>query len=387
MMAVILFLFLLTSSAANASTEFLNLDQYNITGIEQPLFDKRLNLKGQKRVSYRGNIKHLINNTVCILNRDSGDFGAGVVLDHVSVLKIMPELSSDYLHDRSFIVTNFHVVESGEIPEVLFMSEDSLDLDSGALANAEVISTVPEKDLALLMVRSTPKYIVGASIISSSGNNIGDEVEAIGHPSGMMWTYTKGYISQIRTAYEWSYNDSFTMSADVIQTQTPISTGSSGGPLFNNKGELIGINTMISTDGQNLNFSVSSEEFIHLKAGFDYAVEIDTIKEGLYWDSFHELFYEGYVEKERGKLDDEQNYQVYSVKSDPSVGFLAVFRDTQELSFIYIPYDDEGKSYDLYFSPKHSNDGALFKVSVYLDEELIAEGWDFDGDFEVDYVL
>ena len=99
--------------------------------------------------------------------------------------------------------------------------------------------------------------MTGVSVASVSRDNIGDDVEAVGHPKGEMWTYTRGYISQVRADYEWSYNEAFILKADVVQTQTPISTGNSGGPLFNRQGKLVGVNTMV-TEGQNLNFAVST---------------------------------------------------------------------------------------------------------------------------------
>jgi len=387
-MAAILFLFLtLVSNAVNATSEIQHLYQYDIAGIEQPLLEQRLNFQDQKRVSYRGNVDQLLSNTVCILDESSECIGAGVVLDDASAHEVMPMMSLDYLSKHSFIVTNFHVIESGEIPQVLFMPSDSLNLDSGVLATAEIVSTAPGKDLALLLVRSKPQFVDGASMTSVSKDNIGDEVEAIGHPSGMMWTYTKGYISQVRAAYEWNYNDSYTMNADVIQTQTPISGGSSGGPLYNDKGKLIAINTMIKSGGQNLNFSISATEFRYLKTGYDNVEELKSLKKELDWDSFNSLVDKSFMEKERGRLDDGNNYQFYALKSDPSVGFIAVFRDMPKLSMIYLPYEDKGKSYKIFLNPEHSNAGAVFKVSVYLGEEIIMEGWDFDGDFEVDYII
>ena len=65
------------------------------------------------------------------------------------------------------------------------------------------------------------------------------DVFAIGHPEQLVWSFTDGSISRIRKNFKWEYGD-HEMKADVIQTQTPINFGNSGGPLFNVKGELIG---------------------------------------------------------------------------------------------------------------------------------------------------
>ncbi len=85
---------------------------------------------------------------------------------------------------------------------------------------------------------------------------VAQEVHAIGHPEGEIWTYTKGIISQIRPQYEWSYNDRIKHKSKVIQTQTPINPGNSGGPLLNDNIELIGVNSFTKR-GEGLNFAVS----------------------------------------------------------------------------------------------------------------------------------
>ena len=97
--------------------------------------------------------------------------------------------------------------------------------------------------------------------------SVGQDVHAIGHPQGEIWTYTKGIISQIRSQYEWATEEGVEHHAKVIQTQTPISPGSSGGPLFDDAGNLIGINSFQHKSG-NLNYAVAVDEiqkFLHKK--------------------------------------------------------------------------------------------------------------------------
>ena len=244
MMAVILFLSLiLVGSGVNAqeiieSSAFLDQE-----GVAQPVLEERLSLRGQKRRAYRGGKEGLLNNTVSI--RVKGSSGAGVVLDDASAQKILPMFGEHFFNDKRLIVTNFHVIHSGEAPMVMFIPADGLDLETSEIAYASVVSTVPEKDLALLLVNANPSHVRGVSLAAVSRTNIGDDVEAVGHPRGQMWTYTRGYISQVRANYEWSYDEKFTLKADVVQTQTPISAGNSGGPLFNREGKLVGINTLI----------------------------------------------------------------------------------------------------------------------------------------------
>ena len=59
---------------------------------------------------------------------------------------------------------------------------------------------------------------------------VGQDAHAVGHPKGNYWSYTKGYISQIKQNYKWNYQDQTKYNADVIQTQTPINPGNSRRP-------------------------------------------------------------------------------------------------------------------------------------------------------------
>jgi hypothetical protein len=94
---------------------------------------------------------------------------------------------------------------------------------------------------------------------------VGSDVHAIGHPTGESWTYTKGFVSQIRQGYEWSTEDGMAHRADVVQTQTPINPGNSGGPLLSDQGRLVGINSF-KAEGEGLNFAVSVGEVRSLLA-------------------------------------------------------------------------------------------------------------------------
>ena len=97
--------------------------------------------------------------------------------------------------------------------------------------------------------------------LSNKLPEVGSDVHAIGHPGSLSWTYTKGYVSQVRPNYKWSYEKTIHQ-ASIIQTQTPISPGNSGGPLINSEGELLGVNSFKAA-GENLNFAVTSLEVIN----------------------------------------------------------------------------------------------------------------------------
>jgi S1-C subfamily serine protease len=113
-------------------------------------------------------------------------------------------------------------------------------------------------DLAIVKVFGIDKTVKTIPLGSIQDISIAEEVHAIGHPKGLFWSYTKGVVSQIRPDYKWGTKNKKKYQATVIQTQTPISPGNSGGPLFSDKGKLIGVNTM-KIPGENLNFAVAVE--------------------------------------------------------------------------------------------------------------------------------
>ena len=153
---------------------------------------------------------------------------------------------------KGFILTNYHVISGYDTVGILFSSSAS----ESDIVLADVIRFDQVADLALLKLKVNR---AGLRPLAPSKNEVrvGDDVHAIGHPLGEDWTYTRGYVSQIRENYNWQGSITEHHVADVIQSQTPISPGNSGGPLLNDAAELIGINSFGKTEGQNLNYSVS----------------------------------------------------------------------------------------------------------------------------------
>ena len=111
--------------------------------------------------------------------------------------------------------------------------------------------------MALIKVRGLPKSIKPVKLGSNDVVSVGDNVYAIGHPLSYPWTFSFGMVSQVRNNFKWKYDQKYEHKADVVQMQTPISTGNSGGPLFSSDGVVIGVNTLGMPDGQNLNFAVA----------------------------------------------------------------------------------------------------------------------------------
>ncbi|HLH89627.1 MAG TPA: serine protease [Xanthobacteraceae bacterium] len=166
--------------------------------------------------------------------------------------------SGSYL-GNGLILTNWHVVGSSRMVGILFKPPtEGAPIDLDGLVRADVVKTDATHDLALLRLTMMPKGIKPLELGSPSEIQVGADVHAIGHPSGEAWTYTRGLISQIRNDFKWQGKDDPNKHrADVIQTQTPISPGNSGGPLIGDSGRILGVNSFKDTEGENLNFAIS----------------------------------------------------------------------------------------------------------------------------------
>jgi serine protease Do len=139
-----------------------------------------------------------------------------------------------------YILTNNHVVDKGKDIKVA--------LSDGRVLDAKLIGKSSEIDIALLKVEAADLPTVAFG--DSEALEVGDWVIAIGNPFGLSQTVTAGIVSaKGRVIGAGPYDD-------LIQTDAAINPGNSGGPLFNIKGEVIGINTMILAAGQNLGFAV-----------------------------------------------------------------------------------------------------------------------------------
>jgi hypothetical protein len=137
-----------------------------------------------------------------------------------------------------WIATNLHVVVGG--PRVVVTLRDGRELPI-----VELLAASPDHDLALVRVdaRGLPALALG----DSNAMRPGDPVVAIGNPMGLEDTVSNGLVSARRKVEG---------GLEVLQVSAPIAPGSSGGPIFNEHGEVIGVATAVLTGGQNLAFGV-----------------------------------------------------------------------------------------------------------------------------------
>jgi len=148
------------------------------------------------------------------------------------------------IHEDGYIVTNNHVINNGVEAEVHFSDQSTLV--------AEIVAKDPDTDLALLKVE-TDRKLPSATFGDSSAVKVGQWVLAVGNPFGLDRTVTLGVVSGIGRE-----NMNLSRYENFIQTDASINPGNSGGPLFNLRGEVIGINTAIINFAQGIGFAIPS---------------------------------------------------------------------------------------------------------------------------------
>jgi serine protease Do len=140
-----------------------------------------------------------------------------------------------------YLLTNNHVVDGAK--------EVTVTLADQQVYQARVIGRDPKTDLAVLKI-DTKQSLPVAPMGSSADLKVGEWVVAIGNPFGLSNSVTAGIVSaKGRVIGAGPYDD-------FIQTDAPINPGNSGGPLFNMKGEMVGINTAIIASGQGIGFAI-----------------------------------------------------------------------------------------------------------------------------------
>ncbi len=161
---------------------------------------------------------------------------------------------SGFILDKAgHILTNYHVVEGANRGVEVMLSNKRR-------YPARVVGADKAHDLALLQIDAPNLQPV--TLADSSQLNVGQKVYAIGNPFGLSGTMTRGIISAIRPIR----NENGAPIEDAIQTDAAINPGNSGGPLLNSSGEVIGINTMIASNGADQS------------SGIGFAIPINTAK-------------------------------------------------------------------------------------------------------------
>ncbi|MCK9446070.1 trypsin-like peptidase domain-containing protein [bacterium] len=156
--------------------------------------------------------------------------------------------------EDGLVLTNKHVAYDDKAEYIVIMSD-------GKEYPAKILAKDPVQDLAIMKIEATTKF-KALTLGSAEDIQIGQSVIAIGNALGEFQnTVSVGVISGLgRTVIASGESVGTETLEDIIQTDAAINKGNSGGPLLNLKGEVIGINTAVSSSGQNISFAISIDK-------------------------------------------------------------------------------------------------------------------------------
>lgn len=177
---------------------------------------------------------------------DIAKLSSGVVYIEVSdsMGRVFGSGSGFIISPDGKVITNYHVMEGAHYADVILENGSKYEVDS-------ILNSSAEKDIAILKLRDASN-LPTVNLGDSRGLKIGDGVVAIGSPIGYKNTVSTGIVSGFR--------ESDLRVGQDIQITAPISSGSSGGALFDMYGMVAGITYAVSVDGQNINFAIPIDD-------------------------------------------------------------------------------------------------------------------------------
>jgi S1-C subfamily serine protease len=230
---------LMLYSAVNPPTEPLTMDQVN-SAVAQAM------ASATPAPAYSAQVYRSIQPSLVLVVTDGADggdtddqgLGSGVLIS-----------------DEGEILTALHLVDGADTVEVTFAD--------GTQSSAQVASTQPENDIAVLQPEQLPETVVPAVMGNPHAVQVGDEVYAVGNPFGLYGSLSAGVISGFDRVFQ--SEDTGQTIEGLIQVDAAVNPGNSGGPLLNRDGQVIGIVVGI--------LNPTEDEFF---VGIGFAVPIST---------------------------------------------------------------------------------------------------------------
>jgi len=173
-----------------------------------------------------------------------------VILTYDEEGEVLGQGSGFFVSNKGDVITNRHVLQGASRSDVKTAKGKVYPIK-------RVLAEDKEGDLIRVSVDIPPNVVYPLSV-STSLSEAGERVIVIGSPLGLEKTVSDGIVSAVREIPEFG---------KIIQITAPISPGSSGSPVVNMKGEVIGVATFIVVEGQNLNFAIPGERVARLKPG------------------------------------------------------------------------------------------------------------------------
>ena len=225
-----------------------------------------------------------------------------VILTYDKEGKISGQGSGFFINERGDVITNRHVLMGASSAKVKTANGEIYPI-------TKVLAEDKVGDLIKVSV-DIPASAVHTSSVSATIPEVGERIIVIGSPEGLEQTVSDGIVSAVRDIPAFG---------KIIQITAPTSPGSSGSPVVNMKGEIIGVATFQMVEGQNLNFAIPGERLLKLAQG-----KVQTLPE---WekggekerlDSAEGLYYEGIVLVWSEEYEEALSYFKQAVNKDTS---------------------------------------------------------------------
>jgi serine protease Do len=166
--------------------------------------------------------------------------------------------SGFFINKKGYLITNFHVIAGEKHISVTQFLQEGKVLRRIVHKEVEIIATTPFQDLAILRLTDFDTEITPVVFAAEENLSIGETVFAIGNPLGLERTVTEGVLSQTHRNFGGIL---------YLQVDAPVNPGNSGGPLFNARGQVIGIINMGVPSMEGLNFAIPAR---HAKYMLDH---------------------------------------------------------------------------------------------------------------------
>jgi tetratricopeptide (TPR) repeat protein len=277
--------------------------------------------------------------------------------------------------ERGLMVTNHHVVTSHDQVTVVFpeygktgrpVAERAFYVRNAPRWEAEVIDADGPRDLALIRLRQRPPKGVTALKLAEQEPTPAQRVHSVGNPgaSGALWIYSSGLVRQVYRK-EWRYVDGPARVARVIEMQSPINPGDSGGPVVNDTGEVVGVVSGKKTEAALMSWCIAG---VDVQA---YLAEVEPLIEPKTAAAFHRR---GVRNLQRGQAtrateDLSAAYRLNPKSADILADRAMAYRDRKDYD---LAFDDLAES--LRLNPRHAPSfnvrGCIFTDRAENDQAL-----------------
>ena len=249
--------------------------------------------------------------------------------------------SGFFIDTEGTVLTNFHVMEGAYSAEIVMYNEDTFEVN---------YIEGYDKDIDLCVIKTAASDTKPVTFFAGNVKT-GETVYTIGSSVGLTGTFSNGIVSTASRQYD---------GVECIQITAPISHGNSGGPLVNEFGEVLGVNTFMMVDGQNLNFAVSIKELDNIDRSETITIE-----------KFGQLTGESVKPNYTKVITGDEGEYVYEMTNDIELESNDMPYEANMLSDGYwkAAYLDDVDSIDFYYLTVPSSGDVLVYILAYWQDD------------------